>query len=99
MRRCGFHSLPEAFSCLNQLEYLDIMDPYQDLRVLQHMPALTWLRVKVYGRFDVRQGLALAFPNALHTLDVECNIQVYCNDGYTRWRCLDQVGSPLACLL
>ncbi len=73
MRCCGFVSLSEDFSNLRSLEHLDIMDPYLDLRVLQQMSSLTWLRVFVHGNYDPDDCLAFTFPLSLHFLELRCN--------------------------
>ena len=41
-----------------------MMDPYQDLQVLQQMSPLTWLRVFVHGNYDLDECLAFTFPRA-----------------------------------
>ncbi len=82
LRCCGFHSLPDCFTRLTKLEYLDIMDPYLDLQVLQHVPALNWLRLVVYGFFDLDRPLKLNFPPSLCFLDVKSNVRRTCKDGF-----------------
>lgn len=71
------------------------MDPYQDLKVLQQMPALTWLRIHFNGlrTTDADQSLALAVPSSLLFLHVTCNVQRYAKGGSIYLRRPDAVGS------
>lgn len=71
------------------------MNPYQDVKVLRQMPALTWLRVHFNGIYarDYAQSLALAFPSSLLFLHVTCNVQRYAKGGSIYLRRLDAVGS------
>lgn len=92
MRCCGFDSLSPEFASLNQLEYLHIMDPYHDLRVLCRLPALTWLRVFAYRSCGDDQTLQLELPPSLRFLDVKCNEKRGARGGSVYLRCcLDKV--------
>ena len=95
MRCCGFDSLPPEFASLKQLEYLDIMDPYRDLRVLCQLPALTWLHVLAYRSFGCDLTLQLGFPPSLHFLDVKCSLKRHAKGGSSYLLCcLDEVLCP-----
>ena len=94
--RCCVHSLSEEFSNLRSLEHLDIMDPYQDLRVLQQMSPLTWLRVFVHGHYDPDECLAFTFPPSLHFLELRCNRKRYSRTGSVYLQRPDPV-RPLCC--
>jgi len=72
------------------------MDPYQDLRVLQQMSSLTWLRVFVHGRYDPDECLAFTFPPSLHFLELRCNRKRYAKGGSVYLRRPDPV-RPLCC--
>ena len=72
------------------------MDPYQDLRVLQQMSSLTWLRVFVHGDYDPNEYLAFAFPQSLHFLESRCNQKRYSRSGAVYLRTPDRV-RPLCC--
>ncbi|DBB04917.1 hypothetical protein WJX82_007175 [Trebouxia sp. C0006] len=66
------------------------MDPYQDLRVLQQMSSLTWLRVFVHGDYDPNEYLAFAFPPSLHFLELRCNQKRYSRSGAVYLRTPDR---------
>ena len=67
------------------------MDPYQDLRVLQQLSSLTWLRVFVHGRYDPDECLAFTFPPSLHCLELRCNRKRYAKGGSVYLRRPDPV--------
>ncbi|KAL0025830.1 hypothetical protein WJX79_004116 [Trebouxia sp. C0005] len=103
LRCCGFQSLSEELSNLRSLEHLDMMDPYQDLQVLQQMSPLTWCNQKrhakggsVYLRRPDPDLLEACFhaDMPLHTVNIKsrcCFARFGLPDGFVQLRHLQEV--------